>query len=393
MVQIDDMKKYSWVVVNQSQPPQFQKLLGLLSEELGPGLFLTGVRHDGEHPRLTVVKGPSYVRDSMKTRMKSWAAFTAFASKELARIPGKPFLLSVTNPPMLPHLGILLSRLKGWRTGILVWDLYPNHIVERGWMSARNPVVRGWQVLNRMAYRDASVVITIGEGMAQAIREQARSSELAIAVIPNWADTDVLKPISKKKNGFSHAHCSPDKVTVLYSGNLGASHSLDALLLAAKELSSEVEIEFLIIGEGLSEESLKEKSEELHLQNLTFLPYQPWDTVPYSLAAGDIAVVSQEASTAHLSVPSKVYSALSVGSAILALTSPSSDLGKLVTKHNIGRVCHPDDAEAIAKAILELAGNQTELRAIRTRAREVAEEYFSEYVVRERFLSVLQPHV
>lgn len=379
------MQKYSWVIINQSQPPQFQKMLGLLSESLGPGLFITGVRHDVDHPLLTVVEGPQYQRANMKSRLRSWAAFTTFATKKVATLSGSPFLLTVTNPPMLPHLGLLLSRTRGWRTGILVWDLYPDHIVQQGWLSKRNPLVHLWRTLNRLAFNKASVIITLGGGMARAIRAQNPNSDMTIHTIPNWADTESLKPVEKDKNPFVQSQCSSDKITILYSGNLGASHSLDSLLVAAKELDSDPRFEFLIIGEGLSEAPLKAQAKELGLTNLRFLPYQPWDTVPFSLAAADIAVVSQDVASAHLSVPSKTYSALAVGSAILALTSEDSDLANLVTKNKVGLVCDPSNAQGIAQAILKIASDKTTLDNFRKQARSSAEDRYSEAVIREQF--------
>ncbi len=385
-------QRYTWVVLNQSQSPSFQKLIARLAESLGPCLLLTGMPHPNASPHLHVEAGPAYQRQSTRSRLRSWTLFMAFAAKRVALISGKPFVLSVTNPPMLPHLGLSLARLKGWRTGILVWDLYPEHIVEQGWLSARNPIVRAWALGNRLAYKRANAIIALGDGMAGAIAHQARQ-ELAIAVIPNWADTSWLKPIEKHANPFAQTHCTLDAITVLYSGNLGASHSLDALLLAAKELADLPRLEFLIIGEGLRTQEIKMQAEALGLRNLKLLPYQPWDQIPYSLSVGDIAVVSQEKGTEHLSVPSKTYSALAVGSAILALTQKGSDLANLVEDHQVGVVCQASDATQIASAIRSFVEKPEALRQCQQRARVAATTHYSEDAVFSQFKKVLSPHV
>ncbi len=387
------MSQYTWVVINQTQPPNFQKLIERLSKSLGPCLLLTGNPYPSSSSTLKVIAGPQYQRKSMSSRLRSWASFVAFATRQVRHIPGTPFVLTVTNPPMLPHLGLALSRLRKWRTGILVWDLYPEHIVERKWLSKNNPVISTWRALNRRAYEDASVVITIGDGMAQSIRHQALKPEMPIAVIPNWADTSLLKPIAKAQNWFARTHCKKNAITVLYSGNLGASHSLDALLHAAKELSSVADLEFLIIGEGLRAREIEEQARQLSLSNLKTLPYQSWETLPLSLAVGDIAVVSQERATSHLSVPSKTYSALAVGSAILALTSPQSDLGDLVTKNQVGSVCNPEDSISIAQAILKYVNDRSLLETTRARSRKLAVSQFSEQVIEKQFLSELTPWI
>lgn len=386
------MSKYTWVVLNQSQSPSFQKLIGQLTHSLGPCLLITGMPHPNSEAQLTVEEGPSYDRTNMRTRLRSWMAFMSYVSKRVLSIPGAPFVLTVTNPPMLPHLGLLLTKFRGWRSGILVWDLYPEHVIEQGWLKATNPLVRTWSLANRRAYRAASVVITLGEGMALAVRKQARQ-DLQVWEIPNWADTELLCPLDKKDNTFAQNHCSAGAITVLYSGNLGASHSLHALLLAAQKLSHVPDLEFLIVGEGLRATEILEESERLGLTNLKLLPYQPWKILPLSLAVGDIAVVSQEPGTEHLSVPSKTYSALAVGSAILALTSSNSDLGKLVRKHDVGSVCNSESVSEISTAIMKYVNNRTILKETSKRARRTAELHYSEAVIQSQFLSAIGPHV
>ncbi|MCP4447212.1 MAG: glycosyltransferase family 4 protein [Myxococcales bacterium] len=388
------MRHHAWIVINQSQSPSFQRLLGKLTESLGPCLLITGMPHPNSSPLLTIMEGPSYDRRSKSARLRSWSSFMLFATRKMVEVRGRPLVFTVTNPPMLPHLGLSLSKLRGWSTGILVWDLYPEHIVQQGWMAKSNPLVRCWSAVNRQAYRRSSATITIGEGMARAIRVQAKDPSLPISVIPNWANTKDLRPLARSENDFAKKHCSPGSLTVLYSGNIGASHSLNGLLQAAKQLSTErAAIEFLIVGSGLQAEALAAEAKQLELANLKMLPYQPWKTLPLSLASGDIAVVSQASSTSHLSVPSKTYSAMAVGSAILALSSPDSDLARMVREHRVGLVCDPDNSQAIAEALRELTRDSDRLLAMKRRSREVAERFYSEEVVEKRFLELLAPLV
>jgi glycosyltransferase involved in cell wall biosynthesis len=384
------------VVLNQSHSPAFQAILGRLAAELGPCLLVSGSAEaavtEGE---LTVRLGPRYDRRGLAARAASWLRFLGVAAAHTVTLRGRPFLLVVTNPPMLPHLAWLLSRLRHRRYALLIWDIYPDHLVAMGWMGPRHPLVKLWRRLNRWALRSAELVITLGDRMAETLEAQlgADRSKARLEVIPNWANIDTLQPVPKAENTFAVEHGQVGVVTVLYSGNMGASHDLMPVIEAADRLRADPRVRFLNIGDGLGRPALEREVNRRKLENVQIVDYQPWSMLPLSLASGDIAVVTQRQGTEHLSMPSKTYSALAVGSAILALTEPDSDLARLVREHRVGRVCRRDDPAAIAGALRELLDHPERLQRMQVRARRLAEREFSEDAVYHRLLEVLRPLV
>jgi glycosyltransferase involved in cell wall biosynthesis len=387
---------YDWLILNQSQSVVFQQMMGRLAATLGPALLLTGMPHDVDEASslLTVQPGPTYARgEGPAKRAMSWLAFTAVSVRCLAAMKGRPFLLVVTNPPMLPHLAWVFKRLRGMRYGILIWDVYPEHIVRMGWMSAAHPAIRGWEALNRWALGEAEVVITLGERMAEVVAAQAEpGQDVRIEVIPNWSDTTTITPIPKETNPFAQTYGQVGRTTVLYSGNMGAAHGLLPLVDAARRLTSLEEVSFLLIGDGLGRADVEMAIARQDLSNVTLLDYQPWSVLPQSLATADIAVVIEGSGSEGLSVPSKTYNALAAGSAILALTAPESDLAKLVNEHRVGRVCGPNDPEVIARTIRELV-TSPDLGTMRAKARELAVTAYSPDAIHRRLLAVLEPLV
>jgi glycosyltransferase involved in cell wall biosynthesis len=365
-----------------------------LSEKLGPCLMLTGMPHPQIGNDVTLKKGPAYDRRGLGYRAWSWLRFMGSAINQTALIGGKPFVLAVTNPPMLPHWAWMLSKMRGVRYGLLVWDIYPDHIVRQGWAGPRHPMVKSWAAINKRVLAGAEVVITIGEQMGQALAQQVDAGvSLPIEVIPNWADTETIKPLPKSENPFAIEHGQLDKVTVLYSGNMGAAHGLLPVIDAAAQLQDNANTAFLFIGDGMGKAEAEQAVAERQLANVTFLGFQPWEVLPQSLATGDIAVVIQAPGSEQLSVPSKTYTAMAAGNAILALTSPESDLAQLVNTHNAGVVCPRDDATAIAAAIAALSNNPEQLSQLKSNARSAAEKHFSPEVIFERFFNVLSPFV
>lgn len=367
-------------------------MLAHLAVVLGPCRVYTGMPHEPSETGISIIPGPAYDKRSKFRRASSWLRFLIGATRVGVRAPHGTFVFAATNPPFLLHLAWFLRLLRGHRYALLIWDLYPDHVVKIGWLGDRNPIIRAWRALNRSAFRDAEVVITLSDGMAQEIRRQLRpSDQCRIEVIPNWADVDVIRPISKDANPFAQAHGQIDKLTVMYSGNLGATHGTGVIAEVADACRDDHRIAFLVVGEGLGRRTLGEEVRRRGLSNVTFADYQPWGTLPLSLATGDIALVLQAPGTEHLSVPSKTYSCLAAGSAILALTSAESGLGHLVREHNVGIVHPMGDPEGIARAIRELADDQERLAAMRARARRTAEDHFSLEAVCCRFEEALAP--
>lgn len=299
----------------------------------------------------------------------------------------------VTNPPSLPVLAWFLNMLRGIRYGLLVWDIYPDHLVAAGIVGPKNPIARLWKRLSGLALRRASLIVTIGDSMARVLLSQSddHSDRVRVHVIPNWADINEIRPIPKDKNAWATDSGQRNKITVLYSGNIGASHGLERLVDAAKKLETLTDIHLLIVGDGLGLGSVLDRLESLGCKNVTVMEYQAWGRVPEVLATGEVSVVSQERGSEHLSMPSKTYSTLAAGSAVLALTSEESDLADLVRRYEVGAICDSDDPDEIAGAIERLVSDPDELSRMRTRARDAAEKLFSEDVIFEKWIDVLEP--
>ena len=381
-----------WIVLNQSHSPAFVRMLGRLAQTLGPCRLLTGMSEDDLVSGVERVRGPGYTRAALSRRLFSWLRFLLWSTPRALFGPKPTMIFAVTNPPMLPQLAWLVSRLRGVPYALLIWDLYPDHVVTQGWMSASNPVVSLWRALNRWAFDGAEAVITLGPSMARSVARQMSSDE-HLHVVPNWADVSELVPLSYQDNAFAQRHTRADHITVLYSGNMGASHGLEGILDAIEALPETLPVEVMLIGDGLGRPAIEARLRERSIERLKLLDYQPWDVIPRSLASGDVAVVAQAADSAHLSVPSKTYSALAVGSAILAITPRESDLGRLVLEEGVGWVCEPGDTEAISRVLTSLPERRGELAAAQSAARELAERRFSEDAVHAQLAHILGPGV
>lgn len=87
------------------------------------------------------------------------------------------------------------------------------------------------------------------------------------------------------------------------------------------------------------------------------MPFQPLNILPYSIGAADIAVVTTDAKQSGLSVPSKTYTYMSAGAALLCIADKETELGRLTEKYNIGKCYQSHCLNEISDYIKHLATN------------------------------------
>ncbi len=356
------------------------------ADRFGPTVVHTGSRFDGDRRDLVVIPAPKYDNSSIWTRAVTWTKYLLHALWVALTTPGSPVLLVSTNPPLLPWVALICRKLRRMRYVVRVLDVYPDVLVRRGILGEKHPVVRLWRYVNRVAYRHAEAVITLGPVMAERVAAQVPERE--VLEIPSWVDPTVFRPIPKPENPFAAEHGQQGKMTVLYSGNFGLTHDLAGLFDAARELRDEEGISFLLIGGGARRGEIVALAEEL--PNVETLPYQPEDVLPYSMACGDVGVVTLGAEAGGISMPSKSYYLLASGNALLALCAGDNDLRRLIDEHRCGLVVDPADARGIASAIRRFHTDRAFLDRCRRNARSAAQTAFGRRVCTARYDRLLR---
>jgi glycosyltransferase involved in cell wall biosynthesis len=369
--------------LNQVSGPLFRELAEDVAREFGGAELLSG-HVEGfarkPHESLRVIAAPDYDRRTLLRRAWSWLRYFFKAARLVFGDRSKrPLLFIVSNPPFLPALGWLASILRGQRYCVLVYDLYPGVLVRLGKLSPSGLPAILWRRFNRLVWNRASIVFTIGEHMAANIRREGSGlPNLHVIVIPNWADVDFIKPLPKEDNDFLRSlGWGPERTVVLYSGNLGNTHDLGALLDAAERVRDRADLGFLIIGAGARWASLGDQIKRRDLNNVRLLPFQPEALLPQTLPSGDIAVVAMESEIAGYMVPSKTYYYLAAGSALLALVPSCCEVADIVELERCGARVAPDQSEAVWRTLVDMVSDREALGEMQVRSRKLAVSKFS----------------
>ena len=235
-------------------------------------------------------------------------------------------VLFVSNPPVLPFVGLFLSSIKKFEYDVLVYDIYPDALLNFGYITEKSIIYRFWEKMNKKTYKSANRIFTISEFMKKVISRTATEKE--IEVVYPWVDTSFIVPKNKSDNWFVEKHNLLDKKVVLYSGNMGITHDLMVVLQAAKVLleKKDERFQFLFIGDGVQLKDLMKFKEDNLLENLSFLPYQDADVLPFSFTSADFGIVSLGTGAEGLSVPSKMFYLLAAGCSVISISDKGSEI-------------------------------------------------------------------
>ena len=324
------------------------------------------------------IKAPEYVTNSFKTKFISWIKHCFFVLKWAKKNKKNKYdlIFAVSNPPLNAFIGVKLKKMFKAPFVFMNWDIYPESIE----VVFGNPVIRFackiWHKLNDKYYPQIDRLITIGEIMAESINKGLKQP-VDITVMPIAADTDKIKPVRQEENPFIKANNLDGQFVVLYSGNMGCGHNIEIILDAAEILKAEENISFVVIGEGQQFESIKNRIETSGLKNVKLFPWQPADVFPYSVACGDIAVVTEETTQSHLFMPSRTYSMMAAGESVIGVCSEYDDLNLLITRYGIGDTVTNNDAKLLAEKIKYYGDNPEILKECQEKARKVAKEVYS----------------
>ncbi|MDP6943943.1 MAG: hypothetical protein QF464_07325, partial [Myxococcota bacterium] len=115
-----------------------------------------------------------------------------------------------------------------------------------------------------------------------------------------------------------------------------------------------------------------------------------FETLPYSMTAGDIAIVTLGKGAEGISMPSKCYYMMAAGCAILAVSEGDNDLKRVVETHDCGINLSCSDSAGIARAIQRLRDEPQLLRRYQQNARKAAVQAFDSEVVNAQYFEILR---
>lgn len=364
-----------------------QWYVDVLTNALGDGCKIDIIT--GSDVQGNVIKSPEHNAESFKSRLICWYQHLKFMKKWMRENKNQKYdlIFAISNPPINSYIGLKLKKQFNAPFVYMNWDLYPQ-VIES---SIKNPVVqlvcKAWRSWNNHNYPKIDRMLTIGDVMAESMTKPMKN-KIPVTVIPVAVDTERLKPIDKVDNPFCVEHGLTDKFVILYSGKMGMGHNIEVILEAATLLKEHQDIVFVFIGNGPKYSIVEEYIKRENAANVQLYPLQSEEMFPFSMVCGDIGIATQEASMAHLFMPSKTYSMMACGEAIIGICTDHDDLYRLLESGEFGVAVTETTAEKVVESILKLHNEGKELESMKKCARNIALKNYDSEIVRRTYSDV-----
>jgi colanic acid biosynthesis glycosyl transferase WcaI len=325
-------------------------------------------------------------------RMLNYASFCISAALRGLELP-QPDVIIATSPQLLVGLsGWWLSYVRNTPFVFEVRDLWPESLAAVGAGKEGSWLHRSLGAIANFLYQRADRVVVVSPAFREPLIERWRVPAEKIAVVENGVETDLFAPLPQPANDLLRRELGAEgKFLVVYIGTMGNAHGLETLLDAASRLlSRNPNVLFLLIGEGAEKETLKSLAQIRGLDNVRFLDQQPREKIPAFISASDACLVLLKKTDVFKTViPTKMLEFMSCARPVIL--GVDGQARQIMEAAGAGLVIEPENSDALAQAIVQLANDRELGLALGKKGREHIIENFSRGGTAEKFLRILEP--
>jgi glycosyltransferase involved in cell wall biosynthesis len=299
-------------------------------------------------------------------------------------------ILVVTAPPSLPYTIAPAALLRGASYVPLLHDCYPEILIATGKARRGSFIVKIVNLFNRWLFKHAFKLIVVGRDMKDLMASKTASFDVPIAVIPNWADLEIIHPTLREDNALLKELEIKDKFVLMYAGNIGHPTDVETIIDAAEKLLEDDRFHFVFIGSGAKRRWLEMQVHDRNLKNVTLLDVKPREDQIEFLNACDIGLVGLVKGMWGRAMPSRTYNILAAGKPIIALTEAGSELARVIDEEQVGWYVEPGDSVGLITVITNAYEKRADLVVMGESAYAAAKAKYSLATAIEAYRNVLK---
>lgn len=253
-----------------------------------------------------------------------------------------------TSPITQIYPALLHKRLYKSKALLWVQDLWPESVTAAG--KINSPFIL--KALDKMVaniYKKTDKILVQSPSFIDSVKIKGGRDE-QIEYIPNWAEDLFVEPVNNVPENIKKI--IPNGFVILFAGNIGEAQDFDSILKAALLTKENIDIHWVIVGDGRKKAWVDEQIKELNLEE-TFhmLGRFPLVDMPYFFSLADIMLVSlKDEEIFSLTIPSKIQSYMATGKPILSMINGIGN--KIINDSDCGFTADAGDYEKLAENVL-----------------------------------------
>lgn len=321
-------------------------------------------------------------------RMLNYSSFAASAAVTGLTV-SNPDLVIATSPQLLVGLsGWWLARCKRVPFVFEVRDLWPESIAAVG-MTAKNSWFYRW--LSGVAdflYRHADRIVVVSPAFEEHLVECWHVPRNKISVIENGVEVQRFSPAAGTDLRLNLG--LQEKFIVSYIGTIGMAHGFETVIEAAVLLQrTNREIAFLVVGEGAEKGRLMALAQQRSLRNMHFIDQQAHEKIPGYICASDACLVPlKKAGLFKTVIPSKMLEFMSCARPVIL--GVEGHARTILEEARAGIAIEPENAAALAHAIVQLAANRQAAAAMGENGRDFIIRRFTRDQSAQKYIRIME---
>ena len=365
-------------------------LAGLMREFTGTGFEAKQCYQISEASYRSAKSAPARVflrfRQYLAYPLQMIAALVAQRFKSRFRlVKGNDVCVVCTNTFYAPLLATYLHS----NVVNLVYDLFPEAMIHSGKWTEGALKVRVVRWITKQTLKRAKTNVFLGQRLkdyAESIHGQVENA----AIIPIGADQALFS-----KNPIERSSLNPQSSpTILYCGNFGNMHDSVTLFDYWKRSYEQgYSLQWAFHCSGPKRGELESALSELpvgvkqQIQLGDGLDQAAWIT---TMESADVSLVAMVPGSETVVMPSKTYSAMMAGQAILAIAPEDSDLIDLIKAADCGWFVEPGDVDELGRAVEAICTDPEGLLKKRQNAYLYAQAHLGQDTLMNDWMRVLR---
>jgi hypothetical protein len=244
--------------------------------------------------------------------IRHYLSFMFAAIKASARHRGPFDAVWASSPPLFTGIaGLVIARMKRAPLCLDIRDIWPESAVVAGQISEDGSLFRIAKVVEKLLYRLSDHITCVARPMAEYIKNlSGRQPTIIYNAIPASMTLEKALPVES----------SPQRLTILYIGNMGFCQTLSLVLDAASILREQKaeQIHFLLVGSGIERTMLEKSIKDRGLTNVEISGVVSKErAIEMIRNAHALMLHLKDDGTMDKTIPSKVFDYMAGGRPIL----------------------------------------------------------------------------
>ena len=293
-------------------------------------------------------------------------------------------ILSPSPPLTIGWLNLGLAKLKGCKVVYNVQEIYPDILKLKGGF-----VLKFLQWMEKKVYNGSDAVTTIDKVFYDTIVPRFKDHS-KLHIIPNFVDTELYRQVEWEGKLDDSLFPKGESIKLLYAGNIGHAQSWEPLI-ALVEKTRDLNVEYIVIGEGAKRGYVEEEIKKRGLEKLHLLPYQPRELMPAILSYSDASFIFMAPESDTDGFPSKVYTIMACERPLLVLSGENTPIVNFLKDKGCAKLITEQDFDKKVDEMVAWVGSVTkdDLAQMGKHGLHVIEEQYTKEKVTDMYVDLI----